>query len=136
MERITIHSVNISVEKGTIKKPCESIELNATGVAGDAHEGKSHRQVSLLGKESIDQYNQKANSNIVFGEFAENITTGGLPLYQMKVLDRLICNEIVLEVTQIGKKCHGAKCHIFVQTGDCVMPREGIFCRVISGGVL
>lgn len=136
MELIKIHSVNISEQKGTVKKPCPSIELNELGVMGDAHAGKWHRQVSLLGKESIDGYNQIANSRIGYGEFAENITTEGFPLFEMKVLDRLVCRSTVLEVTQIGKKCHGAKCHIFVQTGDCVMPKEGIFCRVLSGGTL
>lgn len=133
---LTVSSVNISLEKGTVKKPCAAIELNELGVVGDAHAGRWHRQVSLLGKESIDGYNQLSNSTIGFGEFAENITTEGLPLYEMKVFDRLVCGQTVLEVTQIGKKCHGAKCHIFVQTGDCVMPKEGIFCRVISGGKL
>lgn len=136
MEILNIKSVNLSSEKGTIKKPCPSIELNALGIVGDAHAGKWHRQVSLLGQESIDRYNQTANSRIEVGEFAENITTEGLPLYEMKILDRLVCGDTVLEVTQIGKKCHGAKCHIFVQTGDCVMPKEGIFCRVLSGGTI
>lgn len=134
MEKLTIKAVNRSEEKGTIKKPCPAIELDALGVVGDAHAGKWHRQVSLLGQESINRYNQSTNSKIEVGEFAENITTEGFPLYEMKVLDRLVCGETVLEVTQIGKKCHGAKCHIFVATGDCVMPKEGIFCRVLSGG--
>lgn len=136
MQQLKIHSVNISPEKGTIKIPCSAIELNSLGVLGDAHAGKWHRQVSLLGKESIDQYNLVAGSHISYGEFGENITVEGFPLFKMKVLDRIACRELVLEVTQIGKKCHGAKCHIFVQTGDCVMPKEGIFCRVLSPGTL
>jgi molybdopterin adenylyltransferase len=136
MQEIRIHAVNISTTKGTVKKPVEAISLNLSGIEGDAHAGKWHRQVSLLGKESIDRYNLAANSRITVGEFAENITTEGFPLFEMKILDRLICHETILEVTQIGKKCHGAKCHIFVQTGDCVMPKEGIFCRVISGGLI
>ena len=136
MEILNVKSVNTSSEKGTIKIPCPVIELDALGVVGDAHAGKWHRQVSLLGQESIDRYNQTANSRIEVGEFAENITTEGLPLYEMKILDRLVCGDTVLEVTQIGKKCHGAKCLIFVQTGDCVMPKEGIFCRVLSGGTI
>jgi len=137
MEKLSIVAVNKSAQKGTIKKPCPSIELDALGVIGDAHAGRWHRQVSLLGQESIDRYNKTANSKIEVGEFAENITTeGGFPLYEMKVLDRLVSGNTELEVTQIGKKCHGAKCHIFVQTGDCVMPKEGIFCRVLSGGTI
>ncbi len=136
MQQIKIHAVNISTAKGTVKQPVAAVSLNLSGIEGDAHAGKWHRQVSLLGKESIDQYNLTTNSQIAYGDFAENITAEGFPLYEMKILDRLVCNETILEVTQIGKKCHGAKCHIFVQTGDCVMPKEGIFCRVISGGVL
>jgi molybdenum cofactor synthesis domain-containing protein len=136
MHQLKIHSVNISLAKGTVKIPCSAIELNSLGVSGDAHAGKWHRQVSLLGKESIDQYNLATGSQIAYGEFAENITTEGFPLFRMKALDRIVCKDLVLEVTQIGKKCHGAKCHIFVQTGDCVMPKEGIFCRVLSPGTL
>src|SRR5665647_3199683 len=85
MEQIKIHAVNISEAKGTVKKPVPAIILNRLGIEGDAHAGKWHRQVSLLGKESIDQYNLIANSQISFGEFAENITTEGFPLYQMKI---------------------------------------------------
>ena len=136
MSELFIRSVNISKEKGTVKQPCPVIVLDASGVTGDAHSGKWHRQVSLLGVESIDRYNLETGSRIVAGEFAENITTEGLPLHEMKVLDRLSGQGIELEVTQIGKNCHGSKCHIFVRTGDCVMPKEGIFCRVLAGGEL
>lgn len=136
MERISIHSVNISVQKGTPKTPASVIVLNKLGIEEDAHSGAWHRQVSLLGIESIAKAETLLGRKLQFGEFAENITTEGYPLYKMKPLDRLASDELVLEVTQIGKKCHGAGCSIYKETGDCVMPKEGIFCRVLSPGKL
>ena len=136
MEKIQILSVNTSKKKGTIKVPVDKITLTAQGIEGDAHAGLWHRQVSLLGKESFDKTEPTIGRKVVFGEFAENITTQGYLLYQMKPFDRLISENIILEVTQIGKKCHGANCTIFQETGNCVMPKEGIFCRVIHGGEL
>lgn len=136
MQKIKILSVNISEKKGTIKIPKDKIILTSTGVQGDAHAGNWHRQVSLLGRESFEKMEPSAGRKLTYGEFAENITTEGFPLYQMKPFDRLISGNIVLEVTQIGKKCHGTNCAIFQETGNCVMPKEGIFCRVIEGGEL
>jgi len=137
MNKIQVLSVNISEKKGTIKLPVETIIINKQGVEGDAHAGSWHRQVSLLGKESFDKMQLSLpGRKLTYGEFAENITTEGFPLYQMKPLDRLISGEVILEVTQIGKKCHGSNCAIFKETGDCVMPKEGIFGRVIQGGVI
>ena len=136
MTKIDILSVNISDKKGIIKKPVLSIELNARGVAKDAHAGNWHRQVSLLAQESIDKFSEQAKRKIAFGEFAENITTQGLVLHKTAPLDRFIMGEMVLEVTQIGKKCHGDNCSIFREVGNCVMPKEGIFCRVLKGGEL
>lgn len=133
---IRVLSVNISEKKGTIKKPVESIDLTGIGVVGDAHSGNWHRQVSLLAKESIDKFSQEAGRKIQFGEFAENITTEGLLLYTSKPFDRFIVENIELEVTQIGKKCHGDSCAIFREVGNCVMPKEGIFARVIRHGKL
>lgn len=136
MQKIKILSVNVSGKKGTIKIPVDRIILSEIGVSGDAHSGNWHRQVSLLGKESFEKMESSAGRNLHFGEFAENITTEGFLLYQMKPFDRLISGNIVLEVTQIGKKCHGNNCAIFQETGNCIMPKEGIFCRVIEGGEL
>ncbi len=136
MEKLNIVSVNISEAKGTIKKPVDEIELNDFGIQGDAHAGKWHRQISILGKESIDKMELSAERKLNFGIFAENITTEGFLVYKMKPLDRLSSGNILLEVTQIGKKCHGERCTIFKETGECVMPKEGIFCRVIRGGKL
>ncbi|MCK9412860.1 MAG: molybdopterin-binding protein [Prolixibacteraceae bacterium] len=136
MEKIKVLSVNISEKKGTIKIPAGEITLNHEGIQGDAHGGKWHRQVSLLGKESLEKSEPSLGRKLAYGEFAENITTEGFPLYRMKPLGLLISGQIVLEVTQIGKKCHGSNCAIFQETGNCVMPKEGIFCRVLKGGEL
>ena len=136
MQKIKVLSVNISEKKGTIKLPVDKISLSNIGVKGDAHAGKWHRQVSLLGRESFEKMESPSNRKLQSGEFAENNTTEGFLLYQMKPFDLLISGNIVLEVTQIGKKCHGTNCAIYQETGNCVMPKEGIFCRVIQGGEL
>ncbi len=134
--QIKVLSVNTSEKKGTVKKPVESIELTEIGVAGDAHSGKWHRQVSLLAAESISKFSVEAGRKIKFGEFAENITTEGLLLHECRPLDRFANDSVELEVTQIGKKCHGDNCSIFREVGNCVMPKEGIFARVIKHGAL
>jgi molybdopterin adenylyltransferase len=133
---LEIKSLNISEKKGTIKTPVGSFELDETGVAGDAHSGHWHRQVSLLGTESVEKFSKEAGREIKYGEFAENMTTSGGLLYEMKPFDRLVGDHVELEVTQIGKKCHGKNCSIFRETGNCVMPKEGIFARVVKGGRL
>ena len=134
--KIKILSVNTSLKKGTIKKPVKSIWLNDKGVDGDAHAGSWHRQVSLLAVESIETFSAEAGRSIAHGEFAENITTQGLLLHQLRPFDRLMNKSIELMVSQIGKKCHGDNCNIFKEVGNCVMPKEGIFAKVIEGGEL
>lgn len=138
MEEKTIEvlAVNISEKKGTVKEAVEEITLNDKGVLNDAHSGSWHRQVSMLAKESVEKFEQQANRKIAFGEFAENITTKGMELFHTKPLDRFVSDNIELEVTQIGKKCHGDNCAIFREVGNCVMPKEGIFVRVKKGGKL
>lgn len=132
---IKVLSVNISQKKGTIKQPVDFIELNGHGVKNDAHAGSWHRQVSLLAKESIEKSSEAIGRKIKFGEFAENITTEGIVLYKTKPGDRFIIGNAELEVTQIGKKCHTG-CEIFKLVGNCVMPTEGIFARVVKHGVI
>lgn len=127
-------AVNISEKKGVIKKPIEEgIFKEDYGLIGDAHAGKWHRQVSLLGQESIDKMKSTGIEGLCSGKFAENITTEGIVLYGLPVGSMLRIGETIQEVTQIGKECHGG-CEIRTQVGDCVMPREGIFTRVIKGG--
>ncbi|MBP6871535.1 MAG: MOSC domain-containing protein [Bacteroidales bacterium] len=133
---IRVLSVNISEKKGTVKQPVDSICLDEWGVKNDAHAGPWNRQVSLLAKESVDKFSKAAGREIRFGEFAENITTDGIILHETHPLDRFIIGETELEVTQIGKECHGDSCAIFREVGNCVMPKEGIFCRVIRPGIV
>lgn len=134
--KIKVLSVNTSEKKGTIKKPVSEIQLTEIGVVGDAHSGKWHRQVSMLAAESIAKFSVEAQRSIQYGEFAENITTERLLLHECRPLDRFVSENLELEVTQIGKKCHGDNCSIFREVGNCVMPKEGIFARVIRNGNL
>ena len=133
---IRVVSVNISQRKGTVKDAVASIELDGTGVKGDAHAGKWHRQVSLLGTESFRKFEKQAKRPLRYGEFAENITTEGILLYETHPFDRFVIGDALLEVTQIGKKCHGDRCAIYREVGNCVMPKEGIFCRVLKPGTV
>jgi len=131
---IKVISTNISIKKGTIKEPVPQITLNKKGVEGDAHAGDWHRQVSLLAKESIEKWSSQTERKVNWGEFAENITTEGITLYETTPGDRLVIGDTELEVTQIGKKCHGTGCAIFNEVGNCVMPKEGIFAKVVKQG--
>ena len=134
--QLKIESVNVSKQKGTVKHPVPQIELTSLGVKDDAHSGAWNRQVSLLGTESIRKFEKQSGRKIKYGDFAENITTTGMKLWKSHPLDRFIINDSILEVTQIGKQCHGASCTIFKEVGNCVMPKEGIFCRVINPGII
>jgi len=128
-------AVCISEKKGERKKPVEAVELRENhGIVGDAHAGDWHRQVSLLAQESIDKM-RALGLDVNAGDFAENITTSGIDLVSLPIGTRLHVGETLLEVTQIGKECH-TRCAIFYQAGDCVMPKEGIFVRVITGGTI
>lgn len=128
-------AVCISERKGIAKHPVSEIALKVNhGIVGDAHAGKWHRQVSLLGEESVDKM-KKVFPDIPVGAFAENILVRGLTLYTLPVGTRLSVGETLLEVTQIGKECH-ADCAIRKQVGDCVMPREGVFAKVLKEGTV
>ena len=130
-----IVAVCISVEKGTQKFEVPEIVLKKDhGIVGDAHAGNWHRQVSLLGEESVDKV-RGLLPEIKPGAFAENILTRGMVLYELPVGTRLRAGEVLLEVTQIGKECHQG-CEIRRLNGDCVMPREGIFAKVLEEGTI
>jgi len=131
----TVVSVNVSPGKGERKKPVERVSLRTEhGIEGDGHAGPWHRQVSLLAQESIDSMVAKG-LDVGPGDFAENITTHGVELYSLPVGTRMRVGEALVELTQIGKVCHD-RCAIYYQAGDCVMPREGIFVRVLEGGTV
>jgi MOSC domain-containing protein YiiM len=129
-----IVSIAISKKKGTPKVQLEKVTLlEDHGLEGDAHAGPWHRQVSFLAAESIEKA-RKQGLNVGFGDFAENIATSGVDWQDIAVGDRVNLGDIALvEITQKGKECH-AKCAIYYRAGDCIMPREGIFGRVIKGG--
>ena len=133
---IEVVSVNVSEDKGTVKHPVAEIVIDANGVVGDAHAGPGARQVSLLAQESIDRFAAEGDRRFKPGEFAENITLRGFDLRDVALLDRFRIDEAVLEVTQIGKSCHGDDCAIFREIGRCAMPKEGVFCRVVDGGTV
>ncbi len=128
-----IVSINISEKKSVRKRPVEEIELiENVGIKGDAHAEGGIRQVSLLALESIKKMID-LGLDVNPGDFAENITTEGIDLLSLPVGMKLAVGEVILEVSQHGKICH-TKCNIFKTVGDCVMPKEGIFCKVIKGG--
>lgn len=134
METGKIIAVCTSANKGERKKNVGSCELLENfGLAGDGHGGDWHRQVSLLAMESIAKM-RAAGLDVGPGDFAENLTTEGIALFQLPLGSRLqLSSGALLEVTQIGKICHD-RCAIYYQAGDCVMPKEGIFARVLQGG--
>jgi molybdenum cofactor synthesis domain-containing protein len=135
-EKIHIVSLNRSKSKGEIKKSCSEVQLNLEGIEGDAHAGPWHRQVSLLASESIRKYESQTGTSVPHGGFGENITTEGFTLHHARPLDRFLHGKLILELTQVGKKCHGKGCAIYKESGECIMPDEGVFCRVVSGGKL
>jgi MOSC domain-containing protein YiiM len=128
-------AVNISAGKGERKTPVAAVELRENhGIVGDGHAGEWHRQVSLLAAESIAKM-RRMGLSVDSGDFAENITTEGIDLPALPVGTRIELGEALLEVTQIGKECH-TRCAIYYQAGDCVMPKEGIFAKVVRGGTV
>lgn len=132
-----VEAVCISETKGVVKTAVEEIVLRAEwGIEGDAHAGEWHRQVSILAGESIDRMRQKM-AELDHGMFAENIVSRGIDLSTLAIGDSLLVGaDAVLEITQIGKECHNSGCAIKVATGECIMPKEGLFCRVIKGGTI
>ena len=131
-----IISIALSKKKGTRKAQVQQATIIKNhGLEGDAHAGPWHRQVSFLAAESIETARNNG-FEVTFGDFAENITTEGIKLWELPVGTRLKLGENALvEVTQIGKECHD-RCAIYKQVGDCVMPREGIFVKVLEGGII
>ncbi len=129
-------SVNISDKKGVIKNPIkEGLFIENFGLENDAHSGNWHRQVSLLAIESFDKMENQGIEGLVPGVFAENITTEGITLYELPIGTKLKIGDTIQEVTQIGKECHTG-CAISKKVGKCVMPKEGIFTKVLTGGII
>lgn len=130
-----IKAVCISEKKGTQKQMVEQISLQeGYGIIGDAHAGKWHRQVSLLSFDKIEAFKCRG-AEVDFGAFGENIVASGIDFRSLPVGTRFQCGDVLLELTQIGKECH-SHCTIYHQVGDCIMPREGVFAIVLSGGTI
>ena len=132
----TIKGICISEAKGTQKHQVPSAELiEEWGIKNDAHAGAWHRQVSLLGLEQIEDFRARG-AEVNFGAFGENLIVDGYRMKSLPVGTRLtVGSDILLEITQIGKECH-SHCEIYKKMGDCIMPREGVFARVLKGGTV
>lgn len=130
-----VTAVCTSPEKGTQKKNVkEAVFIEDFGIQGDAHAGKWHRQVSLLSYDKIEAFRARG-AEVEDGSFGENLVVEGIDFRTLPVGTRLHCNDVILEMTQIGKECHHG-CQIFKKMGDCIMPREGVFAKVIRGGTI
>ena len=130
-----IMAVCISEKRGTQKKSIEKVRLIENfGLEGDAHGGNWHRQVSLLSYEKVRAFEEKGIS-VEDGAFGENLLVEGFDFKILPVGTRFRCGEVLLEMTQIGKECH-SHCEIYQAVGDCIMPREGVFARVLHGGMI
>ena len=128
-------AVCTSEKKGTQKEDVGTIEvIEDYGVKGDAHAGKWHRQVSLLSYEKIEEFRNRG-ARVEFGAFGENFVVEGYDFKTLPIGSRFKCNDVILELTQIGKECHQG-CVIYQTMGDCIMPREGVFCKVLHGGTV
>lgn len=131
----TITAVCISERKGTAKRPVDSARLVENhGLEHDAHAGNWHRQVSLLSRERIEAF-KKRGAVVTYGDFGENLVVEGIDFASLPVRTRLTVGNIVLEVTQIGKECH-TRCAIYHTMGECIMPTQGVFAKVIRGGLI
>lgn len=130
-----IIDVCLSEKKGTQKRSVEEgIFIEDFGLKNDAHAGKWHRQVSLLSYEKVIDFNERG-AGVISGDFGENLVVEGYDLKQIPVGTKFKCNDVILEITQIGKKCHNG-CEIYKKMGECIMPKEGIFAKVLHGGVI
>jgi MOSC domain-containing protein YiiM len=128
-------AVCISEKRGTAKVNIQKAKLIENfGIEQDAHAGDWHRQVSLLSYNKVEDFRNKG-AQVADGAFGENLLVEGIDFKTLKVGTHLACNEVILEMTQIGKECH-SHCEIYKQVGDCIMPREGVFAKVIHGGTI
>jgi len=130
-----LKAVCISKEKGVAKNDVGMGELVARhGLRGDAHAGDWHRQISLLSLQKIEAFRAKG-ADVAFGAFGENLVVDGIDFASLSLGTKFRCGDALLEITQIGKECHN-RCEIYLRMGDCIMPREGVFARVLRGGVV
>ena len=128
-------AVCISEKKGTQKHPVQEAEfIEDWGIKDDAHAGKWHRQVSLLSYDKIEAFRAQG-AEVEDGAFGENLVVQGIDFATLPIGTKFVCNDVVLELTQIGKECHSG-CAIFKKMGECIMPKQGVFTRVLHGGTI
>ena len=128
-------AVCVSAQRGTQKRNVGSARfLPDWGIEGDAHAGRWHRQVSLLSHDRVEEFRARG-AEVAHGAFGENLVVEGVDFKSLPVGTRLRCGDVLLELTQIGKECH-SHCEIHRAMGDCIMPREGVFARVLRGGTI
>lgn len=131
----TVKAVCISEKRGTPKQNIQTVNLIENyGLENDAHAGDWHRQVSLLSFEEVEKFRSRG-AKVKDGAFGENILVDGIDFRSLPIGTQLSCNDVLLEMTQIGKECH-AHCQIYYQVGECIMPREGVFARVLKSGTI
>lgn len=131
----TIIAVCISEKRGIQKVNVHKATfIENFGIEEDAHAGDWHRQVSLLSYDKVKAFNEKG-ANVLDGAFGENLVVEGFDFKTLPIGTKFVCNDVILEMTQIGKECH-SHCEIFKKMGDCIMPREGVFAKVLHGGVI
>lgn len=131
---IYIKELNISEKRGTLKKSVNQVEIDEAGIVGDAHRGKWHRQITLLTENSLNKFSQKHKRECKSFEFATNLYVTGLDIKDISLFDKFQIGDVLLEVTQIGKKPHNYDSPIMREIGESIMFTEGVFCRVINGG--
>ena len=130
-----IKAVCISEKRGTVKKNINEVNvIKDFGLEGDAHAGKWHRQVSLLSFDKIEEFRARG-AEVEDGAFGENLVVQGIDFATLPIGTKFVCNDVVLELTQIGKECHSG-CAIFKKMGECIMPKQGVFTKVLHGGVI
>lgn len=135
MQTGKLKAICISEKKGTEKHSVAEAVINELGIVGDAHAGDWHRQISLLSYNEVEKFkNENPHVNIEDGAFGENLLVEGIDLCRSKPGDKVIIGEVELEITQIGKECHGDGCTIYQAVGKCIMPKTGLFSRVIKTG--
>ncbi len=137
MQTGKIKAICISEKKGTEKHSVPSAEINDKGILSDAHAGDWHRQISLLSYDEVRKFkNANPHVKIEDGAFGENLLIEGIDLCKPKIGDKVTIGEVELEITQIGKDCHGDGCTIYRAVGKCIMPKTGIFTKVIKPGII
>lgn len=130
-----VMAVCISAQRGTKKENVQQVEfIQNYGLKHDGHAGEWHRQVSLLSYDRVEEFRAKG-IHIEDGDFGENLLVKGIDFKTLPIGTILRCNDVVLELTQVGKQCHN-RCRIYDEIGDCIMPREGVFAKVLKGGII